>query len=110
MTEAIIIYITCNSYKEAQNIGSILMKKRLSPCYNIVPEASSAAFWPPKTGQVEEVKASILLIKTFEGKYYEIEKEVRKVHSDKTPCILSLPIFQISKDYLKWMDSEIKLI
>jgi uncharacterized protein involved in tolerance to divalent cations len=59
----IIIYIPCVSVEEAEKIGKKVMKKRLAPCYNIIPQMHSAAFWPPKTGEIEIVAGAVLIIK-----------------------------------------------
>lgn len=108
MTDMIIVYIPCVNKSEATKIGDALMQKRLCPCYNIITSMHSAAFWPPKTGEVERVDGVVLLVKTIEKKYQAIEVEVKNLHSDKNPCIFAIPVSHVSKDYFEWLVSEIK--
>ncbi len=108
MTDMILVYITCVNENEAKKIGEVVLAKRLTPCYNIILQTYSAAFWPPKTGEVERVNGSVLLIKTLESKYNDIEAEVRKLHSDKTPCIIAFPVAHVFDDYYRWLKKELE--
>src|SRR5690242_9580910 len=107
MKQMIIIYVPCKDAEEANKIGTSVMKKRLAPCYNILQNMYSAAFWPPKTGEIEEVSGAVLLIKSIDAKYELIETEVKTLHSDQNPCIFSIPVSHVSKEYSEWFLSEI---
>jgi periplasmic divalent cation tolerance protein len=107
MTGMILIYITCKGNEEADKIGRHLMSKKLAPCFNILPGMHSECFWPPKTGEIEKSDETILLVKTLENKFDQIEKEVRILHSDETPCIFALPVTQVSEKYFKWLKDEL---
>lgn len=107
MKNMIVIYVPCVDLSEAKKIGTHVMQKRLAPCYNILQNTYSSAFWPPKTGKIEEVSGVVLLIKSIEEKFPEIEKEVKSLHSDTNPCIFSLPVSNVSEDYYNWLLSEI---
>jgi periplasmic divalent cation tolerance protein len=108
MNHMILIYITCKGRDEAEKIGKAIMSERLAPCFNIIPGMYSECFWPPKTGNIEQADESVLLVKTLEAKFTEIETEVRKLHSDNTPCIFAIPISQVSDKYLTWLINELK--
>jgi uncharacterized protein involved in tolerance to divalent cations len=108
MSDMIVVYIACNRLEEARKIGKHLMRLRVCPCYNIIPQMQSAAFWPPGSGKIEEVDGAILLVKTLTKKFPAIEKEVLKMHSDKTPCIYSMPVLNVYGKYYRWLKSEIK--
>lgn len=108
MTDMILVYITCESAAQAKKIGMHLLKKRLTACINVIPKTQPAYFWPPKTGKIEEAKESVLLVKTLQSKYESVEKEIRKLHSFETPCILALPIVNMNEDYYKWLKEEIR--
>jgi periplasmic divalent cation tolerance protein len=107
MEKMIVIYITCKGDAEANKIGKHLMTKRLAPCFNILPGMYSECFWPPKTGEIEKANETILLVKTLEDKFVEIENEVRKLHSDKVPCIFAIPITKVSEKYYQWLKDEL---
>lgn len=103
----IIVYVVCGSKEEAKKIGKALLKKRLCGCVNIFANMTSLCFWPPKTNKFCEVKETVLLVKTMEEKFAEIETETRKLHSYDTPCIFSIRVDKIGKSYLKWLKQEI---
>lgn len=103
----ILVYITCESREQAEDIGRHLLKKRFAGCINIIPGMHSLYFWPPGKNYIEESDEVILLCKTIERHYKEIEKEVLKVHSYRNPAIFALPILHMSKKYTAWLTGEL---
>ena len=108
MPEYIIVYVTCSSKSEAENIGRYLLQKRLTACINIIPEMTSSYFWPPKEDKLDKSEESILLIKAKFENYEQIESEVLKIHSYDNPAFFAIPLVAISKKYADWIDSETK--
>lgn len=106
----IVIYVTCVDLQEAKKIGTHVMQKRLAPCYNIIQNTYSAAFWPPKTGEIEEVSGAILLLKSIHSNFAAIEAEIKTIHSDITPCIFSIPVSNVSDGYFNWLVSEMEIV
>lgn len=105
----ILVFIDCADKKEAEEMGRKLLEKRLVACVNIsTTPVHSFYFWPSKTKYIEDADEIILLAKTFEDKWNEIEKTVSKMHSYDTPGILAIPISHVSKKYLAWMKKELK--
>ncbi|MDP2864129.1 MAG: divalent-cation tolerance protein CutA [bacterium] len=100
----IFIYITCKNKREAKRIGLFLVKKRLAACCNIFP-IESIYWWRNKIVKDEEV---VLIAKTLKKNFRKIEKEVKRLHSYTVPCILEIPITQGSKDFLNWIEKEIR--
>lgn len=111
----ILVFINCQDKEEAEDISRMLLKKRLVACVNIITNpVHSLYFWPPphfakasRGEHIEEAQEIILLAKTFDDKWKEIEKAVLKVHSYDTPGILAIPLSHVSKKYLTWMKKEI---
>lgn len=103
----ILIYITCKDKEQAEFIGRTLLDKKLCACINIIPGMQSLYFWPPKTGELETANETILIIKSLESKYKEIEDKVREIHSYKNPCIFSWKIDQVSPQYYEWIKGEL---
>ena len=64
MNNFIAVYITCESKEQAEDMGRVLLKKRLAGCVNIIPGMHSAYLWPPGKDYVEEADEVILLCKT----------------------------------------------
>jgi len=108
MTDMILVYITCESVAEAKKIGRHLMEKRLCACVNIFPDMQPMFFWPPKSGKIDESKEVVLIVKTLNEKFEEVEKEVVKTHSSDTPCIFSIKVDKVSQKYFDWLKGELE--
>ncbi len=102
----ILIYVVCNNQNEAQKISKSILNDRLCACTNILPSMVSYYFWPPTERTLVEGNEVILLIKTLESKYEEIEKAVLKLHSYDNPSIFSIKVDRTSSKYLDWVRSE----
>jgi len=109
----VFIYITCKNKEEAEKIGLHLVKKRLAVCCNIFP-VDSIYWWSSfvkasedKKEKIVQDKEIVLIVKTLEKNFKKIEKEVKKLHSYTTPCILEIPIGRGNADYLNWFKKEI---
>lgn len=107
MTDIILVYVTCESVTQAKKIGRHLLKKKLAGCVNIYPEMTPMFLWPPKSGTIDESKEVTLIVKTIEVKWKEVEKEITKIHTFDTPCIIALPVKHVSKKYYDWIVGEI---
>lgn len=108
MKHSILVFIDCADKKEAEEISRKLLEKRLVACVNILTNpVRSLYFWPPKSKYIEDADEIILLAKTFDEKWKEIEKTVSKMHSYDTPGILAIPLTHVSKKYLAWMKKEL---
>ncbi len=107
MTDIILVYITCQSVKQAKEIGHQLLDKKLSTCVNIFPEMHSMYLWPPKSGQIEENSEVVLLVKTIKSKFRELSELVTQIHTYDTPCIISIPVTNVSEKYGQWIVGEL---
>ena len=99
-------YITCSKKKEAQKIGTLLVKNKLVACANIFPECHSMFEWK---GEVKLEKETVLLLKTLVNKYDLLEKLIIKNHVYETPCILKIDVSKGHKDFLKWVETSVSL-
>jgi periplasmic divalent cation tolerance protein len=104
----LLVYITCESLEQAKSIGRQLLEKKFCACINIFPEMHSMFFWPPKSGVIDESKEVVLIAKTVEEKYESLEKEVIKIHTFDTPCVMAIPIAHVSKKYYDWLKGELE--
>lgn len=103
----ILVYITCKNVREAKKIGRALLKKRLAACAVVVLEVFSQYWWPPHRNKIGKSREAILLVKTLKDKFRAIEREVKRLHSYGTSCILEIPIRRSHAPYLKWLKGEI---
>lgn len=104
----ILIYVTCESVKQAEELGEAVMLKRLCTCVNIYKEMQPMFFWPPKTGKIDKSKEVVLLIKSKKSKYDSIEKLVTKLHTYDTPCIFAIPVIAVADKYWNWLEGEME--
>ncbi len=103
----IIVIVTCKNKKEATKIAKHLLEKKLVGCAKVLPPTHSMYLWPPKSGKVAEADEVMLITKTLESKWEEIEKEVLALHSYENPEIYALPTSHVSKKYLTWVENEL---
>jgi len=95
----IIVYVTAQDERNAEMIGAILVKKRLASCVMTIPGLHSQYMWK---GKFQHDKEVLMMIKTFDTNYNQLEKAIKKKHCYETPCIIGVPVIKISKEYLKW--------
>jgi periplasmic divalent cation tolerance protein len=100
----IFVYITSPDKKTALKISKHLLEKRLCACVNIF-KIQSLYWWQEK---IENTGEYVVIAKTKDKNYSKIEKEVRKIHPYKIPCVLKIKINKANKDYLGWLIKEIK--
>ena len=100
----IMIYITCKDGEEARKIAIHLLDYKLIACANIFP-SNSLYKWENK---LEDNKEMIIIAKSIKEKFNEIETEVKKMHSYKTPCIVMIQVSEGNKEYLDWVNDELE--
>ncbi|ADL57704.1 divalent-cation tolerance protein CutA [Methanothermobacter marburgensis] len=101
-----LIYITTSGQEESARIGRRLVEEMLAACVNIIPSIKSFYHWE---GSLEEDEESVLIVKTTSELTQQIIKRVRELHSYDNPCIISIPITAGgSRDYLEWLNNEVK--
>ncbi|MEI8067606.1 MAG: divalent-cation tolerance protein CutA [Candidatus Shapirobacteria bacterium] len=108
MTDMILCYITCESEKQAKEISKHLIENKLCACVNIFSNMQSMLFWPPKSGKLIETNEFVIIAKTIESKYKDLESEVKKIHSYEIPCIFSIPVTNVDQNYFNWLINELK--
>lgn len=101
----ILLYITCKNKDEAIFIGKSLVELKLAGCVNILEQMTSIYQWEGKLEIAQEV---VLLVKTTENLYAEINSHVKEIHSYKVPCLLSIPIQNGNEEYLQWLITGMK--
>jgi periplasmic divalent cation tolerance protein len=98
----ILVYVTASNRKEADNIASHLLKRKLIACANIFP-ISSSYWWNNKIEKSQEV---IIIAKTKRENWNKIKDEVTKIHSYKVPCIIKIEV-EANTKYENWLKSVV---
>lgn len=102
--DAIIVFMTAANGEEATRLADLLIGAHLAACVQILPEMESVYRWQ---GKIERQSEILLLVKTTTGKFAELERQVRALHSYETPEIIAVPIVAGSTPYLEWLDASL---
>jgi periplasmic divalent cation tolerance protein len=104
-SDAIVVLITAGSREEAARLAEMLVGSRLAACVQMMPEMESVYHWK---GVVERSAEFLLIAKTTQASFEELEREVRALHSYETPEIVALPVAAISLPYLEWLTGNVR--
>ena len=104
MNKSCLIYVTVKDEEEGILISKLLIKKKLAACANLYPKVKSIFPWKDK---IEVGNEAVLILKTTEKKYDELEKFIVKNHSYELPCILKLPIKKGEGNFMEWLQKTV---
>ena len=96
----IVVMTTVGNADAAQKLAEQLVENRLAGCVQILPEMRSVYVWE---GQMRTDLERLLLIKTFEDKYDDLERFLAAAHPYEVPEILAIDAKSVSGPYLAWM-------
>jgi len=103
--DAIAVFLTAPNGEEATRLADLLIGAQLAACVQILPEMESVYRWQ---GKIERQSEILLIVKTAAGKFADLEREVRALHSYETPEIVAVPIVAGSNPYLEWLIASVK--
>ena len=98
----LLVYCTVANQDEAKSIANILIEKKLAACCNIMPSIHSIYCW--NEGEVEESEESLMMIKTTQKRYDQLEKEIKMIHSYSVPEIIATKLETGSSAYIDWIN------
>ncbi|RQG99971.1 divalent-cation tolerance protein CutA [Natrarchaeobius oligotrophus] len=96
------VYITAPP-DDAESIAETLVEKRLAACVNRVP-TSSTYRW---NGEIHHDDEVMLLAKTTESAYEELERCVREIHPHDVPCIERFDESHVLESFARWREDAI---
>jgi periplasmic divalent cation tolerance protein len=103
LERAVLVYTTFPSIGEAEQVGQMLLERRLCACVNILPGMVSLYWWHGAIDRGEEV---VMIIKTRAALTEPVRDAVRQLHSYTTPAIMVIPLDEIDADYHAWIVAE----
>lgn len=103
MTDFIVVLITAPGEEEAAKLANDLVASRLAACVNIIRNIRSIYRWQ---GKIEDESEVLMLVKTREELFRDLEKRVKKLHPYTVPEIIALPLIRGSEAYLGWLEQE----
>jgi periplasmic divalent cation tolerance protein len=104
MTGKLIVFVTCASKGEAENIARAVVEEHLAACVNVLPGVRSCYVWDGKVNWSEEV---LLLIKTTDARFLALQSRIRELHSYDVPEIVGVPIEVGFEKYLQWVGGSV---
>src|SRR3954465_14607827 len=104
--DPIVVFMTAANGEEATRLADMLVGAHLAACVQILPGMESVYRWQ---GKIERQAEVLLIAKTTLGKFDELEREVRALHSYDTPEIIAVPIVTGSTPYLEWLNQATDL-
>lgn len=104
MSHELLVLVTAPNEDEARRIANALVEERLAACVNIVAAIESVYRWE---GQVTTDRETLLIIKTTDERYEELEQRVKELHSYSTPEVIAFKIDRGSSEYLSWLRDSV---
>ncbi len=96
----LIVLTTTSSFEEAEKLAELIVNDKLAACVQILPQMTSIYFWE---GKIVREAEHLLLIKTLEEKFMELETFLSLNHPYEVPEIVALTAENVSEKYLEWM-------
>ncbi len=104
MNDHLVVLITAKDKTEARRVARKLLQKKLAACVNFVP-VESMFIWE---GEIQEEDEVLMIVKTKIDAFDDLMTTVKITHSYDTPEIIATPVVLGSREYLKWIDNEVK--
>ena len=100
-----LVLCTCPDHDTARQLAEQLVGQRLAACVNIVPGLESIYTWQ---GKVERDSEVLLIIKTRQDRYAQVEETLLQHHPYELPEILRVSLSGGLRDYLHWIDNALE--
>ncbi len=97
----LIVFVTTPTEVEATELARQIVEEKLAACVQILPEMTSVYVWK---GAAQSDRERLMLIKTAEERYDELEAFLKSNHSYEVPEIVAIKSERVSDDYLAWMN------
>lgn len=102
MTDYCVVMTTFADDENGKRIIETLISKRLAACVQVVP-IQSYYHWD---GKVNCDAEKLVLIKTRESLYAQVEETIVSMHAYDTPQVTQIPIKNGFPPYLDWISKE----
>ena len=103
MSDAIVILCTCPDTAVARDLAGGLVTSGLAACVNVLPEIRSIYRWH---GELHEDPEVLLIVKSTQARYAELERWLVQRHPYDVPEVLALPVTGGAEPYLAWLTGQ----
>ncbi len=102
MTDGLVVLCTCPDDRTADRIARDLVSGNLAACVNRSAFRSTYRW----RGALHDEPEVLLIIKTMQSRYAELEMRLKALHPYEMAEIIALPIAAGSEPYLAWLAAE----
>lgn len=99
----VFIYTTLASARDAEELGSTLVKRKLAACVNIFPGMISLYEWQDS---IERASEAAMIVKTRTARADEVVDEITRLHPYDEPAILVIPLAGGSRPFIDWIAAQ----
>ena len=96
----LMVMTAIDSLEKAESLARGMVEGRLAACVQVLPPMTSFYFWE---GAVQREAEHLILIKTADEKYAEVEAYILANHSYDVPEIVAVKAEHVSQAYAKWL-------
>jgi periplasmic divalent cation tolerance protein len=97
----LIVFTTVSRAEEAEALARKIVEEKLAGCVQILPQMTSVYVWK---GKVERENEHLLLIKTTNERYSELEEFITANHRYTVPEIVAVEASHVAEPYRKWLE------
>ncbi|KOR33497.1 hypothetical protein TI05_00660 [Achromatium sp. WMS3] len=102
MQVPLLVVCSCPDQSTGIKIAEALVTANVAACVTVQGSTATSVYrWNDK---IEHATEAILLIKTTERRYPELEHLIQNLHPYQVPEIIALPITMGLNDYLSWVE------
>ena len=103
-SQALLVLTTCANPEEADELATALIEDRLAACVNRLDGVLSTYRWG---AQLQRDRETLVLIKTTEERFDELEIAIRDHTSYELPELIAVPVCRGSSAYLDWLKAGV---
>ena len=104
-TKSILVLCTFTETESVKSVAETLVNEKLAACVNVISGVQSIFRWQDK---IDNANENILIIKTKDSLYDELEARIKELHPYELPEIISVPIDKGLNKYLDWISESTK--
>ncbi|WP_405227384.1 divalent-cation tolerance protein CutA [Lentisalinibacter sediminis] len=104
MSKTLLVLCTCPDEETARSIATALVAEKRAACVNIVGPLRSVFSWQ---GEVCDESELLLIAKTTEAVWPELEARVVELHPYDVPEVIATPVTAGSAAYLDWVAASV---
>lgn len=101
----LIVLTTVADNESAEALARGIVEAKLAACVQVLPRMTSVYFWE---GKVQSEGEHLLLIKTLEENYADLETFILAEHSYDVPEVVAIRTDHVSEGYRGWLESYLR--